>query len=83
MHGVCFECVKENLKAVLACWDVNSSQINHVPELSVGMVPQEGQNRYNSIGMDHHLQLIVAGHLQTSSWSGLVTWPSYDAINAS
>lgn len=62
-----FVYAEENLKAVLACWDVNSSQINHVPELSVGMVPQEGQNRYDSIRMDHHLQLIIAGHLQTSS----------------
>lgn len=62
-----------NLKAVLACWDVNSSQIDHVPELSVGVVPQEGQNRYDSIRMDHHLQLIIAGHLQTASASLLVT----------
>lgn len=64
-----FVCV-HNLEAVLARWDVNSSQIDHVPELSVGVVPQEGQNRYDSIRMDHHFQLIIAGHLS----SGFIRW---------
>lgn len=60
-------CVCEYLKAVLPCWDVNSSQIDHAPELCIGVVPQEGQNRDDSIRMYHHLQLIVTGHLQTDT----------------
>lgn len=58
-------CVCAHLKAVLSCWDVDCCQIDHVSELSVGVVPQEGQDRNHTVGMYHHLQLIVAGHLCT------------------
>lgn len=34
------------------------------------MVPQEGQNRDHSIRVDHHLQLVVAGHLRTAGSEG-------------
>lgn len=57
------------LKAVLPCRDVDSSQVNHVPELGVGVVPQESQHRDHSVRMDHHLQLIVTGHLHKNSFS--------------
>lgn len=62
-HGFLRAC-GSYLKAVLPGWDVDSRKINHVPELSVGVVPQEDQNRYHSVRMDHHLQLVITGHLQ-------------------
>ena len=51
------------LKAVLARRYVDSSEVNHVPKLAVGVVPEEGQHWNHPIRMDHHLQLIVASHL--------------------
>lgn len=62
----CLRC-DSYLEAVLSARDVDSGQVSHVPELGVGVVPQEGQHRDHAIRMDHHLELVVAGHLHTDA----------------
>lgn len=57
------------LKAVLSRGDVDCSQVDHVPELGAGVVPQESQNGDHSVRMDHDLQLIVTSHLHTQAFS--------------
>lgn len=52
-----------HLKAIMPCRDVHSCQVSHVGELSVCVIFQEGENRYNSFWVDHYLQLIKAGDL--------------------
>lgn len=56
--------IKKHLKAALPCGDIHGCQVSHVVELSVGVILQEGENRYNPFWMDHYLQLIKAGHLE-------------------
>lgn len=53
-----------HLKAVLPCRDIHGCQVNHVVELRVCVILQEGENRYNPFWVDHYLQLIKAGHLE-------------------
>lgn len=66
-RGAVCVCVCVYLKAVLPGWDVDGRQIDHVCELSVGVVPQEGQNRNHSVRVDHHLQLVVTGYLRVET----------------
>lgn len=56
--------IKKHLKAALPCGDIHGCQVSHVVELSVGVILQEGENRYNPFWVDHHLQLIKARHLE-------------------
>ncbi len=53
-----------HLKAVLPWRDIHSCQVNHVVELRVCVILQEGENRNNPFWVDHYLQLIKAGHLE-------------------
>jgi len=62
---LCMWCtVEPHLEAVLPRWDVDGGEVGQVAELSVGVVPQEGQHGQHAVRVDHHLQLIEAGHLE-------------------
>ena len=60
----CVRCPEPHLKAVLPRGDVHGSEVDHVAELGVGVVPEEGQHGNHAVRVDHHLQLVVARHLE-------------------
>ena len=61
---VCVWCPEPHLKAVFPRGDVHGGEVDHASELGVGVVPEEGQHGNHAVRVDHHLQLVVARHLE-------------------